>query len=239
LLVALQIHAVGALDRLERPSGSRDLVIWVALASALWREIAPAGHCELTCCCFSLSHTIRLLTIDRGAAGTCGGSFGSSQAANCGARSRHLASLTRCSAVWAAAPFCRLETATRRLHLPCYRPQSPPWRFHGVRRPQTKFFAENGRQHRTSMARPGRLELSKRRPYARGKPGSPTFLLHGQLSDRFYSKRFRSIAKIGGGTHMTMLNRRSSRGGWWQIPGFQEMAAFDVCLVTMPAPPYK
>ena len=54
------------------------------------------------------------------------------------------------------------------------------------------------------MTRLERLELSKRRPYAREKPGRPTFLPHGQLFDRFfgplYSKRFRPIAKIGGAT---------------------------------------
>ena len=59
------------------------------------------------------------------------------------------------------------------------------------------------------MTRLERLELSKRRPYAREKPGSPTFLLHGQLSDRFlgpfYSKRFRPIAKIGGATGTVLL----------------------------------
>ena len=38
------------------------------------------------------------------------------------------------------------------------------------------------------MTRLERLELSKRRPYAREKPGSPTFLLHGQLSDRFLGR---------------------------------------------------
>ena len=67
---------------------------------------------------------------------------------------------------------------------------------------QTTFFAENGRQHRTHMTRLERLELSTRRPYAREKPGRPTFLPHGQLCDRFlgpfYSKRFRPIAKIEG-----------------------------------------
>ena len=65
------------------------------------------------------------------------------------------------------------------------------------------------------MTRLERLELSKRRPYARENPGSPTFLLHGQLSDRFlifgtkrpfYSERFRSIAKIGGATAQSYRN---------------------------------
>ena len=38
------------------------------------------------------------------------------------------------------------------------------------------------------MTRLERLELSTRRPYAREKPGRPTFLPHGQLCDRFLGR---------------------------------------------------
>ena len=63
-------------------------------------QFETAGHCERICCSFALSRAIRLLTVARGGAGTCSRSFDLSRAANYGARSRHLASLTRCSAVW-------------------------------------------------------------------------------------------------------------------------------------------
>ena len=58
-------------------------------------QFDAAGHCERTCCCFSLSRTIRLLTVVCGAADTRSGSFGSSRAAFWVSRSRHLGSLMR------------------------------------------------------------------------------------------------------------------------------------------------
>eukprot|EP01043_Picozoa_sp_COSAG02_P071082 COSAG02_NODE_12846_length_1483_cov_2.961705_3_plen_65_part_01 len=36
---------------------------------------------------------------------------------------------------------------------PYSRPHSPPWRFHGVRRPQTTFLTENGRPQWTPRTR--------------------------------------------------------------------------------------
>jgi hypothetical protein len=81
--------------------------IYRHLASLTWvpsgAKSPSAGHCMLTCCCFALTLAIRLLTNARGGAGTCSRSFGLSRAANYDASYRHLASLTRFSAVWAAA----------------------------------------------------------------------------------------------------------------------------------------
>ena len=85
----------------RRAATAADPFLVFRRARARWRprghieQFDAAGHCELTCCCFSLSRTIRLLTVAHGAADTCSGSFGSSRAAFWDSRSRHLGSLMR------------------------------------------------------------------------------------------------------------------------------------------------
>ena len=61
-------------------------------------------------------------------------------------------------------------------------------------RSQTTFFAQNGRRHRTPMTRLERLEPGERRPYARKNPGSPTFLLNGQLCEESAAKIEQQLA---------------------------------------------
>ena len=70
-----------------------------------WRfeQFDAAGDCKRICCCFSPSLPIRLLTTAHGVAGTCSGSFGSSQTAFWVSRSRYLGSLTLRSDIWAGA----------------------------------------------------------------------------------------------------------------------------------------
>ena len=55
------------------------------------------------------------------------------------------------------------------------------------------------------MTRPERLEPSKRRPYTRANPAVQLSYSMGNFLTglwAFYSKRFRSIAKIGGASYL-------------------------------------
>jgi hypothetical protein len=111
LAIRLLTNARGAAGTCSRSFGLSRVAnydaIYRHLASLTWvpsgAKSPSAGHCMLTCCCFALTLAIRLLTNARGGAGTCSRSFGLSRAANYDASYRHLASLTRFSAVWAAA----------------------------------------------------------------------------------------------------------------------------------------
>jgi hypothetical protein len=79
---------------------------------------------------------------------------------------------------------------------------SPPRRFHGVRRPQTTFFTENGRPQWTPRTRLKRQKHGNLSPYARKKPGSPFFLHLEQLPmwflGRFETKSFVSLPRVRG-----------------------------------------
>ena len=77
------------------------------------------------------------------------------------------------------------------------------------------------------MTRLERLELSKRRPYAREKPGSPTFLLHGQLSDRFLHTRFipKGFVPL---PRSEGLPTPSNNGRWSVSPVYFKMHNFQI-----------
>ena len=94
-------------DRRSGTPGDSFLVSRRALSRSRprWRfeQFDAAGDCKRICCCFSPALPIRLLTTAHGVAGTCSGSFGSSETAFWVSRSRHLGSLTLRSEIWAGA----------------------------------------------------------------------------------------------------------------------------------------